>query len=132
MRRFLEADEFAIWLRDFLPHLPQTPDDISWLLPVIPSDPTDYQESHFDGLNLSRAWMLEGIIAGLPHKDPRILNLQKLAIAHRRVGLEPVSLCDYAGSHWVGSFAVYLLTGRGLSMNSHQNDDDFGDYSSVK
>lgn len=121
MRRFLEAEEFAMWLRDFLPHLPEIPDDIDWLHPVIPSNPTDYQEAHFDGLNLSRAWMLEGIVAGLPPDDPRILNLREVAIAHRRVGLEPVSLCDYAGSHWVGSFAVYLLTGRGLGMKPQRH-----------
>ncbi|KDR58674.1 MULTISPECIES: DUF2891 domain-containing protein [Oscillatoriales] len=113
MRRFLDAENFANWLGEFLPNIPETP-EIDWLSPVIPSNPTDYQQSHFDGLNLSRAWMLEGIIAGLPPDDPRISSLQAVAAVHRRVGLEPVSLCDYAGSHWLGSFAVYLLTQRGL------------------
>lgn len=113
MRRFLDAEQFSQWLRKFLPELPETP-EIDWLYPVIINNPRDYQDSHFDGLNLSRTWMLEGIISGLPLDDPRISSLQAVAAAHRRVGLEPVSLCDYAGSHWLGSFAVYLLTQRGL------------------
>ena len=39
--------------------------------PVVSPDPSDPKLAHLDGLNLSRAWMLEGILSALPHDDPR-------------------------------------------------------------
>ncbi len=36
------------------------------------TDPTDPKLAHLDGLNLSRAWMLEGMAAGLPEGDARV------------------------------------------------------------
>ena len=40
-----------------------------WLPPGIVTDRADPKLAHIDGLNLSRAWMLEGIAAGLPPGD---------------------------------------------------------------
>jgi hypothetical protein len=70
MRRVLAPPEFAVWLAGFLP---QIPDGGSFeALPVgVVTDRTDGKLAHLDGLNLSRAWMLEGIAAGLPAGDPR-------------------------------------------------------------
>jgi len=67
-------------------------------------------------LNLSRAWMLEGIAAGLPANDPRIRALRAASAAHRASGLQAVTGEHYEGGHWLGSFAVYLVTGRGLEV----------------
>jgi hypothetical protein len=36
------------------------------------------------------------------------------AEAHRRAGLAAVTGAHYEGGHWLGSFAVYLVTQRGL------------------
>jgi len=58
--------------------------------------------------------MLEGIASSLPKSDPRILGLKKAAREHRREGLKSVTGELYEGGHWLGSFAVYLVTGRGL------------------
>ena len=58
--------------------------------------------------------MLEGIISGLPKGDARIATLTAAANAHRRSGLAAVTGEHYEGGHWLGSFAVYLTTGRGL------------------
>jgi len=69
-----------------------------------------------DGLNLSRAWMLEGIAAGLPKGDKRLPMIRVAAEAHRRAGLAAVTGKHYEGGHWLGSFAVYLVTGRGRSQ----------------
>ena len=63
---------------------------------------------------LSRAWMLEGIAASLPADDPRRGGLAAAAAAHRDSGLAAVTGAHYEGGHWLGSFAVYLVTGRGL------------------
>src|SRR5207249_2094204 len=77
----------------------------------IPSDP---KLAHLDGLNLSRAWMLQGILSVLPADDPRRAALASAAQAHRRAGLAAVTGKHYEGGHWLGSFAVYLTTKRGI------------------
>jgi hypothetical protein len=116
MRRFLPPTEFAAWLGKFLPGIPQDPvhPDASWLPVGVVTDPSDGKLVHLDGLNLSRAWMLEGIAAGLPAGDPRIPSLRATAAVHREAGLKAVTGGTYEGGHWLGTFAVYLVTGRGL------------------
>jgi hypothetical protein len=116
MRRVLPADEFAAWLKDFLPQLP--PDaKTEWLRVAVSPDPSDPKLAHLDGLNLSRAWMLEGIISGLPANDPRLPGLKAAAESHRRAGLAAVTGEHYEGGHWLGSFAVYLVTRRGIATH---------------
>ncbi|MEP7010385.1 MAG: DUF2891 domain-containing protein [Acidobacteriota bacterium] len=117
MRRILPAERFAAWLGDFLPQIPkaiEAPGSPSWLEPAIVTDPTDPKLAHLDGLNLSRAWMLEGIVASLPATDPRLPELRATALRHRKAGLAAVTGEHYEGGHWLGSFATYLATGRGL------------------
>lgn len=113
VRRLLPPDAFADWLAGFLPGLPGD-GGADWLPVAQVTDRVDGKLAHIDGLNLSRAWMLEGIAAGLPPGDPRGAGLRAAAAAHARAGLEGVSDAHYAGSHWLGSFATYLVTGRGL------------------
>jgi len=72
--------------------------------------------AHLDGLNLSRAWMLEGIAAGLPKGDERLPMIRVAAEEHRRAGLAAVTGKHYEGGHWLGSFAVYLVTRRGIAQ----------------
>jgi hypothetical protein len=109
MRRVLEPPAFARWLDAFLPRLPE-----GGLVPAVTRDRSDGKLAHLDGLNLSRAWMLEGIAAGLPADDPRRPALLGVAGEHARAGLEALASDDYAVSHWLGSYAVYLATKRGL------------------
>lgn len=113
MRRFLPPAELAAWLGGLLPTIPLD-GSTSWLPPAVVTDRGDGKLAHLDGLNLSRAWMLEGIAAGLPPDDPRLASLRATAALHRTVGLAAVTGEHYAGGHWLGSFAVYLVTGRGL------------------
>jgi hypothetical protein len=117
VRRLLPAGEFAAWLTGFLP---QIPDDAGagWLPIGRVTDRVDGKLAHIDGLNLSRAWMLEGMAASLPVGDLRRISLRAAAAAHAAAGLEGVSDEHYAGSHWLGSFATYLVTGRGLPDGS--------------
>jgi len=117
MRRVLPQNEFAKWLKEFMPQIPTTP-NADWLPVAISPDPSDPKLAHLDGLNLSRAWMLEGILSALPSDDPRRPALQATADAHRRAGLAAVTGEHYEGGHWLGSFAVYLTTKRGLSKPS--------------
>jgi hypothetical protein len=83
-------------------------------MPEVVTDPSDPKLAHLDGLNLSRAWMLEGIVQGLPASDARRAALQAAARRHREAGVKAVTGAHYEGGHWLGSFAVYLTTGRGL------------------
>jgi Protein of unknown function (DUF2891) len=114
MRRVLPQKEFAAWLEEFMPQIPVTA-DVVWLRVAISPDPSDPKLAHLDGLNLSRAWMLEGILSALPADDERRPALQAAADAHRRVGLAAVTGEHYEGGHWLGSFAAYLTTQRGIS-----------------
>lgn len=114
MRRVMDKATFARWLTEFFPNLTKN-SDVGWLQPAVVTDKTDGKLAHLDGLNTSRAWMLEGIISGLPHDDARKAILQQVAEEHRQAGLEAVfGDMHYMGSHWLGSFATYLQTQRGL------------------
>ena len=124
MRRILPREEFAKWLGEFLPQIPipkKTEADKKeqsrkdWLPVAVSPDPSDPKLAHLDGLNLSRAWMLEGILVGLPPNDSRREALSLAAGAHRSAGLAAVTGEHYEGGHWLGSFAVYLTTRRGMA-----------------
>jgi hypothetical protein len=104
VRRVLSQGEFAAWFRAFLPRVELTP--------TVVTDPTDGKLYHLAGLNLSRAWMLEGILSHLSPNDPK---LRRLAFSLRQAGLAAVTAAHYEGGHWLGSFAVYLVSGRGLT-----------------
>jgi hypothetical protein len=112
MRRVKPKEAYATWLRQFLPTIPQTTGP--WLSPESVTDRSDPKLAHLDGLNLSRAWMLEGILSGLPQNDARRPALEATAAAHREAGLASVTGEYYEGGHWLGSFATYLVTRRGL------------------
>ncbi|HEV2110572.1 MAG TPA: DUF2891 domain-containing protein [Gammaproteobacteria bacterium] len=114
MRRVLPPAEFPRWLTAFLPQIPPRGDS-SWLAPAVSRDPSDPKLAHLDGLNLSRAWMLQGIAAALPAADGRRASLSAVAELHASTGLAAICEERYEGSHWLPSFAVYLLTRRGLA-----------------
>jgi len=108
MRRVLGSAELGPWLASFLPR-------VDVFAPVRTVDRSDGKLVHFDGLNLSRAWMLRGIASALPAGDPRRRDLLRSSEAHEAAGMAGVTSDHYAGAHWLGSFAVYLLSDRGLS-----------------
>lgn len=116
-RRILSPTDYANWLIDFLPQL-LTEESGDWLQPAKVYNPNDYLQSHFRGLNLSRAWMLEGMISRLPSDDSRLASLRSAAVLHRQCGLADVASDHYSSSHWLGTLAVYLVTARGLCMCS--------------
>ncbi len=110
MRRVLETSEFTDWLEAFLPGIGEE----DWFPTGQVTDRADGKLSHIDGLNISRAWMLEGIAHALPSDHQFRQPLLASAEEHARAGLAGVSDEHYAGSHWLASFAVYLESRRGL------------------
>ena len=113
MRRVLSEGEFAKWLKKFLPQISERT-IAEWLPVTVSPDPSDPKLAHLDGLNLSRAWMLQGILSALPANDLRRPAVASAAEAHARAGLAAVTGAHYEGGHWLGSFAVYLTTRRGI------------------
>ncbi len=109
MGRVLPREEFARWLTGFLPELGRG-GPMSLATPAIVTDRTDPKIVHLDGLNLSRAWCLQGISAALPSEDPRRKGLLASARRHLDASLPHVASGDYAGEHWLASFALYALS----------------------
>jgi hypothetical protein len=52
---------------------------------------------------------MRNIADSLPKDDPARQVLQAAADKHVTAGLLHVASGDYAGEHWLASFAVYLL-----------------------
>ncbi|KPF75746.1 hypothetical protein IP68_08315 [Blastomonas sp. AAP25] len=113
MRRVMPQADYAAWLGTFLPQIPAD-GSADWLTPGEVRDPTDGKLVHLDGVNLSRAWAMEGIASALPEGDARVPALLAASKAHATSGLAAVSADNYEGSHWLGSFATYLTTRRGI------------------
>jgi hypothetical protein len=113
VRRVLARKDFARWLSGFLPQIPHDA-TTAWLPPGVVTDRADPKLAHVDGLNLSRAWILQGIAHGLPAGDPRRAALLATARAHAAAALPAVTGEHYEGGHWLGTFAVYLTSGAGV------------------
>lgn len=109
MRRVLNPAEFAQWFHKFLPGVVRG-EPKSLLLPAVVSDRSDPKLVHLDGLNLSRGWCMRSIASALPVNDPSRRVLGQAASVHAKDALAHVASGDYAGEHWLASFAVYLLT----------------------
>ncbi len=103
MRRILPAADFHKWATAFLPGIQKAQLDIEIGLV---SDRSDGKLVHIDGLNLSRAWVLYGLISQYPQE---YASLQETADAHLTNTLPNLVADDYAGGHWLGSFAIYAL-----------------------
>jgi hypothetical protein len=85
------------WLRDFLP---------AWGALAEPPkvlDHADAKQSHLDGLCLSRAWCFVR------------LGNQELAQRHLAAGMPHVIGGDYAGEHWLATFATLALSAEALT-----------------
>ena len=109
MRRVLSPEEFRPWFKRFLPGASRG-EPKALFAPATVTDRTDPQLVHLDGLNLSRAWGMKSVAAALSTGDPARAALASSAERHAESALEHVASGDYAGEHWLASFAVYLLT----------------------
>ncbi|MDA7882095.1 DUF2891 domain-containing protein [Akkermansiaceae bacterium] len=107
MRRVFPKDVYRKWLGLFFPNF-----ELGNLSqPVSVSDLEDGHLVHLVGLNLNRAWTMRGIAGALEGEEKAILL--EAAQKHEAAGLKDIFSGSYAGEHWLGSFAVYLLTGVG-------------------
>ncbi|SMQ63171.1 Protein of unknown function [Altererythrobacter xiamenensis] len=107
MSRIMPNGRFAAWLKTLVI-------DNGWLArecrPVIVSDRSDGKIAHLDGLNLSRAWCLFAMRNRLgADSDWNLLDLR--ADEHLARGIEHIA-GDYAGEHWLASFALLAVIAR--------------------
>jgi len=109
MRRVLGAEEFPRWFDEFLPGL-EGGRFANLLAPADVSDRSDPKIVHLDGLNLSRAWCMRNVAGALPADSPRRGVLERAAARHTEATLPHVASSDYAGEHWLATFAVYAIT----------------------
>lgn len=114
MRRVLSQDEFSKWFDKFIPAL-RSGDGGNLLMPVTVSDVTDGYIVHLAGLDLSRAWCMQGIASALPKTDPRVAILNKSAAEHAAMGFEYVFSGHYEGDHWLATFAIYVQAQVGVA-----------------
>ncbi|MEO0900018.1 MAG: DUF2891 domain-containing protein [Bacteroidota bacterium] len=102
MSRILPQDEFVKWFNEFLPNF-------KYLEPAVVSDRSDGKIVHLDGLNFSRAWVLYAISEKIPAKKDLLVGL---ANYHMAESLPKMTSGDYAGEHWLASFALYALSNK--------------------
>ena len=105
MARCLPAEAFAPWLAAFLPRIDRG-EPATLFTPATVSDRSDGKIAHLDGLNLSRAWCWRELA---PHLAGNALaNAEAAAQSHLDAAL-PHLASDYAGEHWLASFALLAL-----------------------
>jgi hypothetical protein len=105
MARVLDEGAFRTWFAAFLPRL-QERQPASLFTPAKVSDRSDGKIAHLDGLNLSRAWCWRRIADKLGGEDAAVARAA--ADEHLAAGL-PHLASDYAGEHWLASFALLAL-----------------------
>jgi len=103
MRRVLPAADFHPWLASFLPALTKAGYDLE--VGEV-SDRTDGKLVHLDGLNFSRAWVLDGLAGQYPAEYG---HLKSVADDHINYSFPNLVGDSYEGGHWLGSFAIYAL-----------------------
>jgi hypothetical protein len=107
MATLLPQADFRHWFAGFLPETTAGQPAMLFVPPVV-SDRSDGKIAHLDGLCLSRAWCWNLIADRLAPDDPVRPVAQAAAAAHIAAGMPHIS-GDYAGEHWLASFALLAL-----------------------
>ena len=107
MATLLPPPEFRRWFRGFLPKA-KVKSPASLFTPATVTDRSDGKIAHLDGLNLSRGWAMRRLAAALGPRDAAAPVLRTAAHAHVASALPHIA-GDYAGEHWLASFALLAL-----------------------
>ena len=105
MARCLPAKEIPAWLAAFLPRTGQGA-PATLFEPATVSDRSDGKIAHLDGLNLSRAWCWRELA---PHLNGDARNNAEAAAQRHLDAALPHLASDFAGEHWLASFALLAL-----------------------
>jgi hypothetical protein len=107
MRRARGMNQFRAWMDGFLPGIAKR-EPATLFEPAIVSDRSDGKIAHLDGLNLSRAWCWRSLAIAWPDEDPRRAIALDAADVHLAASMPHVA-GDYAGEHWLATFALLAL-----------------------
>ncbi|MBL4939977.1 MAG: DUF2891 domain-containing protein [Lutibacter sp.] len=102
MMKVLSKEEFIPWLDAFLPAFRNNPSAFLKVAEV--TDRSDGKLAHLDGLNFSRAWCLYEIGTALNNE-----KMIHLANKHFEYSYKKMDAGEYAGAHWLASFALYAV-----------------------
>lgn len=102
MQKVLTPEEYKKWLDEFLPGFRKSPE--KFLEIAVVTDRSDGKLAHLDGLNFSRVWCLFEI--GKPLGNQKMVDL---ATRHFNYSYEKMDSGEYAGAHWLASFALVAL-----------------------
>ena len=102
MLKVLTKEEYIAWLDAFLPNFRNNPSQYLNIVEV--TDRSDGKLAHLDGLNFSRAWCLYEI--GNALENEKMVNL---ANKHFEFSYKKMDSEEYAGAHWLASFALYAV-----------------------
>ena len=102
MARVLPSRDFADWFDGFLPRVAEG-EPSTLFAPATVSDRSDGKIAHLDGLNFSRAWCWKAIAPLID--GPASEQANATARRHFDAALPHVA-GDYAGEHWLASFAL--------------------------
>ncbi|MEO5867301.1 MAG: DUF2891 domain-containing protein [Sphingomonas sp.] len=108
MSSVLPAPAFRRWFDAFLPEVARG-EPATLFTPATVSDRSDGKIAHLDGLNLSRAWCWRTIAGALGAGHPAAARIADAAVCHLDASL-PHLADDYAGTHWLASFALLALS----------------------
>lgn len=103
MSRLLPQSEFEDWWSGFQPDAKGWR---QWHCALQPTSRSDGRLVHLAGLNLSRAWCLRLIARKLPQLREELDRMSQL---HLEASLPYVTGEDFAGEHWLASFATLAL-----------------------
>ena len=102
MMKILPQLEFKNWLNKFLPGFENDPS--KYLEIAVVTDRSDGKLAHLDGLNFSRAWCLFEM--GHALKNQKMTDLGE---KHFQYSYEKMDSGEYAGAHWLATFALNAL-----------------------
>jgi hypothetical protein len=102
MARVLPPRDFSDWFDHFLPRV-ATSEPAALFAPATVSDRSDGKIAHLDGLNFSRAWCWKTIA---PLIEPGAAERADTAARRHFDAALPHVAGDYAGEHWLASFAL--------------------------
>lgn len=108
LSRLLPTQEFATWLTAFLPGAARGV-PASLFRPVEVTDSSDGRLGHLSGLLLTRARALADLASALPGGDPRVEVFTRSARDLVAAGLPRTVSGDFAGDHWLVTFALLAL-----------------------
>ncbi|QJU58495.1 DUF2891 domain-containing protein [Sphingomonas sp. AP4-R1] len=108
MSELMAPDAFRAWFDAFLPDVAEGRPE-ALFAPAFVQDRTDPKIAHLDGLNLSRAWCWRTIAARLGPAHPAYERARDTANFHFISAMPHIS-GDYAGEHWLATFALLALT----------------------